>query len=64
MVSAAMALRLKRQLEQCEWALAQFVAMYAYPRAFMEKAAHAAPAPKPREMFDYKMRQAGERDDG
>ena len=57
MVSAASLLRVKRELETVYWILALFLAAQAKAQP---RAAHVA---KPRAMFDYKMRQAGERDE-
>lgn len=57
MVSAACALRLKRELDTVYWILALFLAAQAKAQP---RVAHVR---RPREMFDYKMKQAGERDE-
>lgn len=57
MVSAASLLRLKRELDTVYWVLALMLAAQAKAQP------RAAQVRKPRAMFDYKMRQAGERDD-
>lgn len=56
MVTAKALLRLKRELDTVYWILALFLAQAAPPKPVVQ-------VHKPREMFDYKMRQAGERDE-
>lgn len=58
MVSAAALLRLKRERDTLLWVLTLILAGKLPPPR-----AKATPAPKGAPMFDYKMRQAGERDE-
>jgi len=60
MVSAQALLRVRRELDTLWWVVMALLAQSAKPAP----APRAHVAKKPAPMFDYKMRQAGERDDG